>query len=89
MVFGSNESFDCSTAELGLRKVKLGIEGTGDENSGWLDSWQLPKEKPSGTEQGVPLSTRKEENDDLHVNAGEFLVSPSIDAGEPSLKLKS
>lgn len=65
------ERFPCSTAELGLKKVKLGIDGIGDEKSGVVDSQQLLKEKPPYPEQGVVSSTTKVENDDLQVNAGD------------------
>ncbi|KAK3003615.1 hypothetical protein RJ639_019737 [Escallonia herrerae] len=61
------ETSSCSVAELGLKKVKLGMDGTGDKNSGASDSQQLLKEKHPGTTQGVLCPTRKEENDELHV----------------------
>lgn len=66
-----NAALPCSTAELGLKKVKLGIDGIGEEKSTALDSQQLLKEKPPHPEQGVLSSTRKVENDDLQVNAGD------------------
>lgn len=66
-----NEAFPCSTAEIGLKKEKLGIEGIGEEKSAALDLQQLLKEKPPYPEQGVLSSARKAENDDLQVNAGD------------------
>lgn len=72
-----NEAFPCSTAEIGLKKEKLGIEGIGEEKSATLDLQQLLKEKPPYPEQGVPSSARKAENDDLQVNAGDCSSWPS------------
>lgn len=50
---------------------------------------QLRKEKPPDAGQGVLFSSRKEENDDLHVNTGECHSFPSAVVGDPSPKLKS
>lgn len=52
----------------GLKNAKLGIEGTGDENSKVLGSSVLPKENPPDAKQGVDGSNPKEVKDDLHVN---------------------
>lgn len=53
-------------------KAKLGIDGTGEQNSKLLELPQLRKENPpKEVGQGVDGSTRKEENDDLHDNTGD------------------
>ncbi|KAG9145115.1 hypothetical protein Leryth_008902 [Lithospermum erythrorhizon] len=57
-------SSPCADPGPGLKKVKLGIEGSGEEKSSALGSHELPNEKPSDKEQGV-WSTKKDENDDL------------------------
>lgn len=60
----------CSPEEDGLRKEKLETNGTAVENRGLLHSQLQSKEKPAPAD-GV-VSTRKEENDDLHINADDW-----------------
>lgn len=67
----SNLQLFCSTTELGLRNEKLSIEGTGEQNSKSGESPALLNENPPETRHGVTGSTKKEENDDLHVNVGD------------------
>lgn len=82
----SNAQLPCSIAEPGLKNAKLGIEGTGEENSSTLESPLLQKENPPAAGQGVDGSARKEEKDDLHVNVGD---SASHAIGDPVPKLTS
>lgn len=89
LVVNLNDISPCATEELGLKKVKLGIDGTGEENSAAFGSQQLLKEKPPVAGQRLLLPTRKVEKDDLHVNAGDCHSSTSPAVGDPSLKLKS
>ena len=77
MALNLNEIFLCTIVDIGLKKVKLGIDEIGEENSAALDSWQLLKEKPPDAEQGVPSFTRKVAKDDLHMNRGDCLGSTS------------
>lgn len=62
-----------STVEPGLKNAKLGSEGTGEEVSAPMpiELPQLRNENPPDAKQGVNGSARKEEKDDLHVNAGD------------------
>ena len=62
-----------STVEPGLKNAKLGSEGTGEEVSAPMpmELPQLRNENPPDAKQGVDGSARKEEKDDLHVNAGD------------------
>lgn len=53
------------------KNSKLGIEGKGEVNSKVLESLRLQKENLAEAEQGVDGSAMKEENDVLHVNAGD------------------
>jgi hypothetical protein len=76
----------CSIAEPGLKNAKLGIEGTGEENSKALESSLLRKENPADAVQGVDGSAIKVEKDDLHVNVGD---SVSHVIGDPAPKLMS
>lgn len=64
------ETFPCLIVDVGLKKVKLGIDGIKEELSAALNSWKLLKENPPAAEQGVS-STWKGEKDDLHVNASD------------------
>ena len=52
----------------GLMNAKLGIEGTGVENSRVLGSSVLPKENPPNAKQDVDGCNPKEVKDDAHVN---------------------
>ena len=70
LVEKSNLQLSCSTTELGLKNAKLGIEGTGEENSK-VSELLLRKENPPDAKQGVDGSTKKEQNDVLHVSAGD------------------
>lgn len=81
----SNIQFSCSTTDLGLRNAKLGIEGKGEENSKSMEPPELRNENPPETEKGVTGSTKMEENEDLHVNVGEW----ASHVGEPAPKLMS
>lgn len=67
----SNIILFCSTTEVGLRNAKLGIEGTGEENSIHVEPPELRNENPPEADKGVTGSTKIEENDDLHVNVGD------------------
>ena len=85
-----NEIFPCTRVDVGLKKVKLGIDEIGEENSAVLESWQLLNEKPPDSEQGVSLSSKKEAKDDLQVNAGDCFnfPSPTVE-GPPSMAQSS
>lgn len=85
LVENSNAQLPCSITEPGLKNAKLGIEGTGEENSKALESL-LRKEKPPDAKQDGDGSTRKEEKDDLHVNVGD---GGSQAIGDPDPKLAS
>lgn len=82
----SNAQLPSSTNELGLKNEKLGIEGTGDENSKPLESSFPGNENPLEAKQGVNGSAMREEKDDLQVNAGD---SASHKLGDPAPKLMS
>lgn len=86
MLICEADSDCCSPEEDGLRKEKLETNGTEVENRGLLHSQLQSKEKPVPVE-GV-VSTRKEENDDLHVNAEDWSCwfSQGIGLSRPKLK---
>lgn len=62
------------------KNAKLGIDGTEEVNSKLLEFPGVKKEKLAEAEQGVDKSSEKEENDALHVNAGD---STSERIGDP------
>lgn len=75
------------TTEPGLKNAKLGIDGIGEQISVPIPMESpLPRnENPSDAKQGVDGSTRKEEKDDLHVNAGDCVSSEVIGDPLPTL----
>jgi len=81
----SNLQLLCSTAGEGLRNEKLSMEGIGEENSKPEDSPTLLNENPADGRHGVTGSSKKEENDDLHVKVGDC----ASHVGEPAPKLMS
>ena len=85
LVLNLNDIFLCSIEELELKSVKLGNDGTGEENPAKLDSLQLLKGKPPDAGQKLTLYTRKPEKDDFYVNAGDCHSSTSPAVGEPYL----
>lgn len=70
------------------KNEKLGIEGTGEVNSKVLELLGLQKENLADAEQGVEGSTKKDENDVLHVNAGDSALK-TIGDPVPEPKLMS
>lgn len=82
----SNAQLLSSTKEPGLKNAKLGIEGTGEENSKPLESPLPQNENPLDAMHGVNGSAMKEEKDDLQVNAGDWA---SHILGDPVPKLMS
>lgn len=78
--------FACTDSEPGLKNAKLGIEEIGVANSSVFDPPLLRKENTPDPKQGVDGSTRKEENEDLHVNTGDWASST---IGDPAPKLMS
>lgn len=77
---GRSSAVTSSLNGSGLKKAKLGIDGTGEQNSKLLELPQLRKENPPKEPgQGVDGSTRKEENDDLHDNAGDWASQIMLD----------
>lgn len=78
-----------TTEPGGLKNAKLGIDGTGEENSVPIpiESPLLRNENPPDAKQGVDGSTRNEEKDDLHVTAGDWASLEAI--GDPLPKLMS
>jgi len=67
----SNLQLLCSTTGEGLRNEKLSMEGIGEENSKPEESPTLLNENPADSTHGVTGSSKKEENDDLHVKVGD------------------
>lgn len=78
--------FASTDSEPGLKNAKLGIEEIGVANSRVFDPSLPRKENTPDAKQGVDGSTRKEENEDLQVNTGDW---PSSIIGDPVPKLMS
>ena len=80
--------FEFSMAGPGLKNAKLGIDEMVEQGSAPIpiESPLLRNENPPDAKQGVDGSARKEEKDDLHVNAGDCVSQVT---GDPLPKLMS
>lgn len=80
MIFAlSMGRISCCTV-TGLKNAKLGIEDIGVENTKASESSALRKENPAETSEGVDGSAMKDENDALHVYAGDSTSEITGDA---------
>lgn len=90
LVLKHNDSSLGSNAGIGVKKVKLGIEETGDENSGGsCDLQQLPELTAPAVKEGVRWFIGLEKNDEWHEKTGESSCSLFTISGDPSRKLRS